>query len=242
MLLAPMLPLLAEVVGSPPARVVDTTPVIEAPLYVNTPDVVLPAMLPYVSCLVTMRGLPLVVHGQRVDGKTTSGDCSAKRARARAEALNLLSGKPAPGGVSKSAFVDSVLANIDASASRLPTTIGDKSHRTTSVVGISFFIQDEVRPAYERYEDCLKTQVGSTEVSSVTVQTVFRRILDICWSVREASVQEATNALKKKKGWDATTSAREAESTFANADRSWLETGRQFQDSLAARFARSKRK
>jgi hypothetical protein len=38
-----------------------------------------------------------------------------------------------------------------------------------------------------------------------------------------------------KKGWDAAAAAKAAENTFAAADRSWIERGRQFRDSLLAR-------
>jgi hypothetical protein len=95
-------------------------------------------------------------------------------------------------------------------------------------------MEDEVGPAYHRYEDCLKTQVSYTDVTVNTVLTVFQQAMTICPSVRDSAVAEAENALVKK-GWDAATRASAAERTFATADESWRETGRQFLESLMAR-------
>src|SRR5260221_13341852 len=54
----------------------------------HTPDVIAPAVLPYLACLYAERGLPLLraTDGTRVTYDKNSSDCSAARARAVVDA------------------------------------------------------------------------------------------------------------------------------------------------------------
>jgi hypothetical protein len=99
-----------------------------------------------------------------------------------------------------------------------------------SVIGIPVTIEDEVQPAYARYDECLKTQV-SGRVSPDTILARFREAMATCASVRSYAVSEATKALSAK-GWDEATRARAAESTFAKVDESWLVMGQQYREIL----------
>jgi hypothetical protein len=200
----------------------------------HTPDVIAPAVLPYLACLYAERGLPLLraTDGSQVAYDKSDGDCSAARTRAGEDAAKLLQGKPAPGGLSAAAFIDQTLADMDAYVASLPMT-GSASAQS-AVVGIPVTIEDEVQPAYDRYNNCLKTQVSNTPVTSHTIEAKFREAMTSCAGVRSFAVAEASKALSAK-GWDEATRARAAESTFAKVDQSWLAMGRQYGAVLRAR-------
>jgi hypothetical protein len=203
----------------------------------HTPDLIAPAVLPYLACLYAERGLPLLraADGTQVPYDKSSSDCSAARAKARADAAKSLDGKVVPDGRAAAEFIESTLADMDAYVASLP--IPPKSEKAQSaVIGIPVTIEDEVQPAYARYDDCLKTQVSESRVSVDTIMTRFREAMTTCASVRDYAVSEATKALSAK-GWDEATRQRAAESTFAKVDESWLAMGRQYRDLLAQKTA-----
>ena len=199
----------------------------------HTPDVIAPAVLPYLACLYAERGLPLLraADGTQVAYDKSGSSCSAARARAIADASKLLEGKPAPDGLSAAVFIEHTLADMDDYVASLPVTTGQTSQGQSAVIGIPVTIEDEVQPAYARYDDCLKTQVSGTPVTAATIMAKFREAMTICTSVREFAVAEATKALVAK-GWDEATRARAAANTFAKVDESWLAMGRQYQRQL----------
>src|SRR5436309_1791055 len=82
----------------------------------HTPDVIAPAVLPYLACLYAERGLPLLraTDGTQMTYDKSSSDCSAARARAIADASKLLEGKTVPGGRSPGQFVEETLTDMDA--------------------------------------------------------------------------------------------------------------------------------
>jgi len=196
----------------------------------HTPDVIAPAVLPYLACLYAERGLPLLraADGTQVAYDKSGTGCSAARARAIADALKLLDGKPVPDGLSAAVFIEQTLADMDGYVESLPVTRGQASQAQSAVIGIPVTIEDEVQPAYARYDDCLKTQVSETPVTAATIMAKFREAMGTCGSVRDFAVAEATKALVAK-GWDEATRARAAASTFAKVDESWLAMGRQYQ-------------
>jgi hypothetical protein len=202
----------------------------------HTPDVIAPAVLPYLACLYAERGLPLLraADGSQVAYDKGSGDCSAARARASADAAKLLQGKPVPDGLSAGAFVDRTLADMDAYVASLPMSRGAASQAQSGVIGIPVTIEDEVQPAYNRYDDCLKTQVSDSMVTPDTIVAKFREAMTSCASVRSYAISEATKALVTK-GWDEATRQRAAESTFAKVDESWLAMGKQYEAALRAK-------
>jgi hypothetical protein len=206
----------------------------------HTPDVIAPAVLPYLACLYAERGLPLLraADGSQVAYDKNGAGCSAARARAIADASKLLQGKPVPDGLSAVVFIEQTLTDMDGYVESLPVTQGQASQAQSAVIGIPVTIEDEVQPAYARYDDCLKTQVSETPVTAATIMAKFREAMGTCGSVREFAVAEATKALIAK-GWDEATRARAAASTFAKVDESWLAMGRQYQQMLLQNAARA---
>ena len=202
----------------------------------HTPDVIAPAVLPYLACLYAERGLPLLraTDGTQVSYDKSSRDCSAARARATADASKLLEGKTVPDGLSPGRFVEETLTDMDAYVASLP--MAQTANAQSSVIGIPVTIEDEVQPAYARYDDCLKTQVSNSPITAETIIAKFREAMTTCGSVRDYAVSEAVQALIAK-GWDEPTRVRAAESTFAKIDESWLAMGRQYQQMLIRRTA-----
>src|SRR3954465_11631075 len=88
----------------------------------HTPDVIAPAVLPYLACLYAERGLPLLraTDGTQVTYDKSGSDCSAAGARAIADASKLLEGKTVPGGRAPGAFVEETLTDMDAYVASLP--------------------------------------------------------------------------------------------------------------------------
>lgn len=205
----------------------------------HTPDVIAPAVLPYLACLYAERGLPLLraTDGTQMTYDKSGIGCSAARARATADAAKLLERSPPPQGSNARLFIEQTLADMDQYVASLP--MADAGHaQTQSVIGIPVTIEDEVQPAYARYDDCLKTQVSDSQVSADTILAKFREAMATCASVRSYAVSEATKALSAK-GWDEATRARAAESTFAKVDESWLVMGQQYREMLLQKAARA---
>jgi len=217
------------------AQAVDTSAVTGAQQQLHTPDVIAPEVLPYLACLYAARGLPLLrgSDGRQITFEKNGTDCSAARRRAESDALKALAGKRLPERVAPQAFVDRALGEMDRYAAPLPDQQNVGGER---LVGLPITIEDEVQPAYDQYENCLKTQVQDTPISPDTLVAMFQQAISICRSVRDLAVTEAQDALVAK-GWDAATRAQAAQSTFAKADEAWLVLARQFRDSLSARSA-----
>jgi hypothetical protein len=150
----------------------------------------------------------------------------------------LLEGKPVPDGLSVGVFIEQTLDDMDGYVASLPIVQADSSRAQSAVIGIPVTIEDEVQPAYARYDDCLKTQLSETPVMAKTIMAKFREAMTTCASVRDFAVAEATKALIAK-GWDQATRARAAESTFAKVDESWLTMGRQYQQLLLQEAAQA---
>lgn len=201
----------------------------------HTPDLIAPAVLPYLACLYAQRGLPLLraADGTQVAFDKSSGDCSAARDRARADAAKLLQGNAVPGGIDADLFIEETLGDMDAYVASLPVADADHSAQR-EVIGIPLTIEDEVQPAYARYDDCLKTQASGTRVTAATVIATFRQAMTTCRSVRDDAVAEATRALAPR-GWDEERRRQAAESTFAKADDSWIALGQQYRALLVRR-------
>ena len=202
----------------------------------HTPEVIAPAVLPYLACLYAERGLPLLrgADGKQVSYDKSTSDCSGARAHATADARKLLQGKPTPDGASADDFIERTLTDMDAYVASLPKVAAGEEAQQAPVIGIPVTIEDEVQPAYARYDDCLKTQVGNSPVTPANVLGLFELAMTVCRSVRDLAVKQATDALVSK-GWDEATRARAAETTFAKVDQSWLAMGRQYQQLLLAR-------
>lgn len=216
---------------------IDSSPVTGAQSVLAIPDAIAPAVMPYAACLYAVRGLPFLLGRERrqVTYEKSNGNCSEERRHVAADAITLLKNGPVPGGGAPSAYVENELAKLDAFVERLPVRQGSTRSRRAPPVGVPFLVEDEVKPAYDRYEDCLKTQVSYATMSVETILSVFRQAMERCWSVRAAGVVEAENALVKR-GWNAAERARAAENSFATADQSWMELGQQFRDSFIHRL------
>jgi len=240
MVFVPMLPILVTFAAGA-VQPIDSSAVTRAEPQLHTPDVIAPAVLPYLACLYASRGLPLLKgsDGSQIGYDKSDGDCSAARKQAEAGALKILEQKPVPGGTKPLTFVENALSQMDAYVGSLPGGQSRDHSTPSSVVGLPMTIEDEVEPAYNRYEGCLKDQVSDSSVTVDTILAIFQQAMTVCRSVRDSAVREAENALVKK-GWDAPTRAKAAETTFAKADESWLAMGRQFRDSLMIRQSRPK--
>src|SRR5436305_13883438 len=88
----------------------------------HTPDVIAPAVLPYLACLYAERGLPLLraADGTQVAYDQGGTGCSAARARATADASKLLEGKLVPDGLQAGAFIEQTLGDMDQYVASLP--------------------------------------------------------------------------------------------------------------------------
>jgi len=227
-----LLPLLANVSATDEAQAHSVSQVAQQMRQLHTPDAIAPVVLPYLACLYAARGLPLLrgSDGAQVSYDESGNDCSAARRRARADALKLLEDKPIPDATSPDAFVEQTLLEMEQYVASLPVP----DAHGAAVTGLPVTIEDEVQPAYNRYQECLRTQLTDASVTPATVVALFEQALTICRSVRELAVHQAEGALTGK-GWDITTRAKAAESTFAKADESWLAMGQQLRQALIAR-------
>jgi hypothetical protein len=143
--------------------------------------------------------------------------------------------------MSESQFADQTLADMDAYVASLPMTQpGQKTGNQLAVVGIPVTIEDEVQPAYKRYDECLKTQVSNSPVTAESVLAKFRQAMTICASIRDLAVSEAAKALIAK-GWDEPTRTRAATTTFAKIDESWLAMGEQYRQAMIEHVAEANR-
>lgn len=187
----------------------------------HTPDVLTPAVVPYVACLQAQHGLPLLkvtVAGED-DYDKNDKDCLATRKRSQAAAMKLLQESKIP-TTAKSEYVEKSLAEIDAYFAS-----------TGNGLGPAIIMEDEVQPAFDRYRQCLDGQLSYSSVSAETILAVFQRVMNVCRSVRDAAVIEAESALLKK-GWDPQAGAKAADETFLAADEQWLAIGRQYREAL----------
>lgn len=232
-------PLLMAVLAAVNAAVGSAQPLGDNPT-LHTPDVIAPAVLPYLSCLYAERGLPLLraSDGSQIAFDRSDRNCAAARAQATVDAERLLQGKPVPGGQTAGAFVEQTLDDMDSYVASLPITKSSNDSGQQAVIGIPVTIEDEVQPAYHRYDECLKTQVSEIHVTADTIMATFRQAMTICSSIRELAVKEAEQALVAK-GWDEAKRISAAESTFAKADESWLALGRQYQAMLLKSASRT---
>ena len=204
----------------------------------HTPDQIASAVLPYLACLYAARGLPLL---RGTDGRpiltdsAKGGDCSAARGRARQEALKLLVDKPPPDHTSPEKFVDETLSNMDSYVASLPKANARSDAGDLPIVEATpVAIEDEVQPAYTRYNSCLRAKVKESPVTAWNVLTKFSDALDACRQIRASSLKEAKAALSAR-GWDGPARQRAAENTFAKADQSWTTMGRQLHEALVKR-------
>jgi hypothetical protein len=221
MLLMPLLPMLIASAGSSGT---DSTHISFGPLAVlHTPDAIAPALMPYLACVQAQRGSSLlkVTMGGEVHYDKNDRNCSATRKQSLADALKLLDQATIPTG-SKSDYVENALNEIDAYFAS-----------TESREGPPIVMEDEVQPAFNRYRECLSSQLSYSSVSAETILSVFQRVMDVCRGVRDAAVIEAEGALLKK-GWDSQTRSRAAEETFSAADEQWLAIARQYREALVS--------
>lgn len=204
----------------------------------HTPDQIAPAVLPYLACLFAARGLPLL---RGTDGKPitterpTNGDCSTAKIHARREALKLLEGKELPKHASPEAFVDDTLFKMDSYVASMPSqSSGADSQDLPMVEGTPVTIEDEVQPAYTKYNACLREKLKESHVTATNVLGIFSDALVSCRDVRALSVNEARQALAAK-GWDEQARERAAENSFAKSDESWTTMGHRLHDALLQR-------
>jgi hypothetical protein len=208
----------------------------------HTPDQIAPAVLPYLACLYAARGLPLLrgTDGRPIStGKPIDGDCSPVRRRAQEEALKLLEGKQLPNGTSPESFVVNALSEMDSYVASLPAPNVGNTGNLPIVEAVPVTIEDEVQPAYTKYNTCLRNKVKESPVTLANVLGKFSDALNSCREVRASSVKEATDALVRK-GWGEQARQRAAENTFAKADESWTTMGRRLYDALVRRDAATK--
>jgi hypothetical protein len=219
---------------APPPPVPDTA----ADLHFHAPDEIVPAVLPYLACLYASRGLPLLngTDRQAIASKVAlGGDCSAVRRIAEQNAIGSLTNTPAANGRSPMAVVAETLSSIDAyvaalAAQRSAANWGD----LPAVSGSMVMIEDEVLPAYKKYNDCLRSKTLDSPVTSANVLGKFREALPACTGARAAAVEDATKALAVK-GWDLARRQKTAATTFRKADESWTSLGLRLHQALLRR-------
>jgi hypothetical protein len=211
---------------------------LSADLHFHAPDEIVPAVLPYLACLYASRGLPLLngTDRQAIAAKVAVGaDCTAVRRQAEQNALTLLRSRPDNNGRSPDALVASTLASMDGYVATLA------AHRSAAgwgalppVSGSMVMIEDEVLPAYKKYNDCLRAKTLDTPVTSANVLSKFRDALPACAEARTTAVAEATEALAVK-GWDLARRQKAAATTFRKADESWASLGFRLHQALLRR-------
>lgn len=204
----------------------------------HTPDQIAPAVLPYLACLYAARGLPLL---RGTDGRpiptdsVNGGSCSGARDRARQEALKLLLDKQISDHVSPEKFVDQTLSSMDNYVASLPAPNARSDTGDLPIVEATpVAIEDEVQPAYTKYNACLRAKVKESPVTAWNVLTKFSDALETCRQIRASSLNEAKAALSAR-GWNEIARQRAAENTFAKADQSWTTMGRQLHEALVRR-------
>jgi hypothetical protein len=238
-----MLLFLAALLASAGAQSEMSNPAALPTRSLHTPDEIAPAVLPYLACLYASRGLPLL---RGTDGRPIStgeqgegSDCSVVRSRAQEEALKLVKGKQLPDKTSPESFVEGTLEEMDNYVASLPPPIGqgDKGHSPD--VGTQLMIEDEVLPAYLKYNSCLRRKVKEVPLTAENAVSKFTDALEACRQVRVSSIKEAADALVKK-GWDEEAREKAAKNTFAKADESWATLGRRVRDGLLQKEGASK--
>jgi len=214
----------------------DSNPAPPSQPFLQTPDSIAPAVLPYLACLFGARGLPVLKgnDGSEIAFDKSHGDCSATKRRAEADALKLIANKPVPGGATPTQFIEGAMADMERYVASLPVRENSDKQGQSPIIRLPITIEDELLPAYNHYQGCLNTHATFTGATADTIMSVFEQAMTLCRSTRNSALVEAENALVKK-GWDEAMRAKTAEGTFATIDRSWLAKGRQFRELLIAR-------
>ena len=205
----------------------------------HTPDEIAPAVLPYLGCLYATRGLPLLrgSDGQQIGGGVRGGDCGAARRKAEADALQLMDGKPVPNGGTAKSYIEAALAAMDNYVASVPTANSKgRAGDLPLVSGSPVTIEDEVKPAYNKYNECLGAAAGATPITPANVSQKFKAALASCAAVRADAINDAEQALAGK-GWNLAKRRAVAENSFAQADQSWMTMGRRLHDALIKRDA-----
>jgi hypothetical protein len=215
-----MLPILMMLAD--PAAAQTSSPMTLPQPVLHTPDMISPAVLPYLACLYGTHGLP--VHkgndGNEIAFDKNDSNCSATKRRAKTEALKLIADRSVPGSATPTQYVDSALADIESYVASQPGAQGQ-----------IITIEDELLPAYNHYQACLNANASLTAATADIIMSVFEQAMAACRSVRGSALVEGENALVKK-GWDEAMRAKTAESTFGMIDRSWMTRGQQLRESL----------
>src|SRR3954447_8989915 len=138
-----------------PMPIADTS----ADLHFHAPDQIVPAVLPYLACLYASRGLPLLngTDRQSIASKVgVRGDCSGARPQAEKEAIALLRDKADSSGGASATIVADTLSSMDTYVGALAAQRSAANWGALPAVsGSMVMIEDEVLPAYKRYNDCL---------------------------------------------------------------------------------------
>ena len=220
MLLTSMLPILMMLAA--PSAAQTSSPMTLPQSVLHTPDMISPAVLPYLACLYGIHGLPVLKgnDGNEIAFDRNDSNCSATKRRAKTEALKLIADKSVPGSATPTQYVDSALADIESYVASQPGSQGQ-----------IITIEDELWPAYSHYQACLNANASISAATAATIMSVFEQAMTACRSVRGSALVEGENALVKK-GWDEAMRAKTAESTFVTIDRLWMTRGQQLRESL----------
>jgi hypothetical protein len=231
-----LMPMLMAVAGGAGAQSVSGT-LGGTSASLHTPDLIAPAVLPYLACLYAARGQLLLrgSDGRPIGDAAKSHDCTAVRRNAEANALKLLEGKTIPDGISPELFVLEALSAMDRYVDSLPSAgdrraVGD----LPMVTGTPVTIEDDVKPAYAQYNACLGAKTSETPITAANVLGKFGDALRACAAARAEAVRDAEQALIAK-GWDEAARKKAAENTFDQADQSWTAMGQRLHDALLER-------
>lgn len=205
---------------------------------IHAPDEIVPAVLPYLSCLYASHGLALLNGTDReaINSKVGLGsDCSAVRHKAERDAIAVLKAKEGLGSESPEGVVATTLSSMDdyvaaLAAQRTAATWGN----LPAVSGSMVMMEDEVLPAFQKYNECLRSKAVETPITSANVLDKFQRAIPACGAAKASAVKEATDALAVK-GWDADRRQKTAVTTFRKADESWASLGRRLYQALLHR-------
>jgi len=92
-----MLPILMMLAA--PTAAQTSSPMTLPQSVLHTPDMISPAVLPYLACLYGIHGLPVLKgnDGNEIAFDKNDSNCSATKRRAKTEALKLIADKSVPG-------------------------------------------------------------------------------------------------------------------------------------------------
>lgn len=202
----------------------------------HTPDAIAPAVLPYLACLYASRGLTLLNatddRPMIADNIGIGDDCAPVRQRAHDDALKLLASRPESAGTDRLSVVAQALADIEAHVKSLPSSdAGESPGGIPQVTGLPVTMEDEVQPAFEKYQSCLTAKVRGIPLTPVNALSVFDQALASCSATRGELLKEAEVALIAK-GWGEGERKKAAQQTFSQADKSWQTMGRRLHEAL----------